>query len=87
MFPTWSGLILDLDEVQCVSSVEEEWSECGVDLAVAPVLAEDVGRVDLPRDVVKAHHFGCHGLSREMIGECVVSLGQLRVGNSAALDH
>ena len=62
-------LVFDLDKIESVSSVEEEWSEGRVDLAVSPVFTEDVGWIDVARDVVEIHHLGCHRLACEMVCE------------------
>ena len=80
-------LVLDLDKIKCVSSVEEEWSEGRVNLAMSPVFTEDVGWVDVTRDVMEIHHLGCHRLACKVVCECVVSFGELGMWDGTAFDN
>ena len=47
---------------------EEYGLELFPHLAIPPMLTEDIGRVDVPGDMVEADHVGCDGLPGIMVG-------------------
>ena len=51
------------------------------------MLAEDVSGVDVAADVMELDHLGCHRFPCVVVREGMVSLGEARVWDGAALDH
>ena len=68
-------LVLDLDEVQGVSLVEQERSEHWVHLTVSPVLAQDVSWVDIATNMMEGNHLGGYAFACVVVRECMVSFG------------
>ena len=68
-------LFLDLDQVHGIPLVEQEGSQHGAHLAVAPVFAKDIRRVHISSNVVKRDHLGGDCFSRVVVCESVMSLG------------
>ena len=55
------------EEVLCVAFPKQKRLQLFPDLAVPPMLAEDVGRVDLSGDVVEGDHTRCHGFAGALV--------------------
>ncbi len=51
------------------------------------MLAEDVGWVDVPRDVGEGQHLGCHGFSDSVKGEHGVSLVEFGMDSVGAVHN
>ena len=88
---TYSGLgVLGLassEEVRRVPAPEQERLELFPYLAVAPVLAEDVSRVDLPWNVVEAYHSGRNGFACVMVSQSMPTLVQWGVWERTTLNN
>ena len=78
---------LILEEVDCISVVEEDRSEHRVDLGVTPMLAQNVSRVHVTKDVVKGDHLGCDSFPSVMEGQHLVSLAEIRVWDGTTGDY
>ena len=68
-------LVLDLDEVQGVSLVEQERSEHWAHLAVSPMLAQDVSWVDIATNMMEGDHLGGYAFACVVVCECMVTFG------------
>ena len=79
--------ILLSKDVKGIAPVEQERSQRGVRLRMPPVFAEDVGWVNVATDVVELNHSRSDRLTRVVVRQGMVSLGQPGVGNAAALHH
>ena len=53
---------------------EQDWLQLFPDIAICPVLAEDVSRVDLSGDVVEGDHVRSNRFSRAVARETVPPL-------------
>ena len=60
-------LILLLKDIKGIAPVEQERSQRGVRLRVSPVLAEDVGWVNVATDVVELNHSRSDRLARVVV--------------------
>ena len=68
-------LVLDLDEVQGVSLVEQERSEHRVHLAVAPMLTKDVSWVDVAANMMEGNHLGGYAFACVVVRKCMMTFG------------
>ena len=51
------------------------------------MLGENVGRVSLASYMVEAGNVGCDGFANLVVGQGVVALGELGVGNRSGVDY
>ena len=61
------------EQCGCVAHPEQDGFECGPYTRMSPMFAEDVGRVDVSRDVVELDGLGGNGLACVVVRECQVS--------------
>ena len=56
-------------------------------LLVTPMLTQDVGWVDAPRNELEVNSLGCYGLARVVVGQGMMALLEEGVGNRTAVHH
>ena len=74
---------LELNQVHSVSLVKQERAQHWAHLAVAPMFAENISRVDVASNVVKRNHFGSYCFPRVVVREGMIGALTASSGESS----
>ena len=80
-------ILVKLEDIHRISRPEEERLEQGLDLGMAPVLAEDVGGILVAIDMVEGDDLCSDSLTHTVKGQGRVPLVELEMRDGRAVDN